>query len=222
MRARTGIRRCREQTIWQMFEAERPSLVSYAGRFDGFHAVPASVSKTCLVRFDNNKYSAMASAVGRPVEVRAYADRIERRQAGRVVGEHRRCFGRDQTVRSLALRAGSGARARGTAQWRAVQELGLTVRPGASPSQACRFRRWRPADGCHPIRSAERRAAGGGSCLPGGLARRREHSADVILNILARRREPPLPRAVMAPDALRLQFMPAADCGRYDKVRSAA
>ena len=30
----------REQTVWEMFEAERPSLVRYAGRFDGFHAVP--------------------------------------------------------------------------------------------------------------------------------------------------------------------------------------
>src|SRR5262249_47969092 len=40
-----------EQTIWEVFEAERPKLVPYAGRFDGFHAVPASVSKTCLVRF---------------------------------------------------------------------------------------------------------------------------------------------------------------------------
>ena len=44
-----------EQTIWEVFEAERPKLIPYAGRFDGFHAVPASVSKTCLVRFDNNK-----------------------------------------------------------------------------------------------------------------------------------------------------------------------
>ena len=84
--------------IWEMFEAERASLVPYAGRFDGFHAVPATVSKTCLVRFDNNKYSVFASAVGRPVEIRAYADRIELRQNGRVVGEHRRVFGRGQTV----------------------------------------------------------------------------------------------------------------------------
>ncbi len=30
-------------------EAERPKLVLYAGRFDGFHAVLASISKTCLV-----------------------------------------------------------------------------------------------------------------------------------------------------------------------------
>jgi hypothetical protein len=75
------------QTIWDVFEAERPKLVPYVGRFDGFHAVPASVSKTCLVRFDNNKYSVTASAVGRPVEVHAYADRIVIRQDGRIVGE---------------------------------------------------------------------------------------------------------------------------------------
>jgi DNA replication protein DnaC/transposase len=87
-----------EQTIWEVFEAERPKLVPYAGRFDGFHAVPASVSKTCLVRFDNNKYSVAASAVGRPVEVHAYADRIVIRQDGRVVGEHSRSFGRSDTV----------------------------------------------------------------------------------------------------------------------------
>jgi len=88
----------RDRTIWEMFEAERASLIPYAGSFDGFHAIPATVSKTCLVRFDTNKYSVSASAVGRPVEIRAYADRIELRQDGRVVGEHRRVFGRGQTV----------------------------------------------------------------------------------------------------------------------------
>ena len=35
----------RERTIWEQFEAERPSLVRYAGRFDGFHAVAASMSR---------------------------------------------------------------------------------------------------------------------------------------------------------------------------------
>jgi hypothetical protein len=59
---------------------------------------PASVSKTCLVRLDNNRYSVAARAVGRPVEIRAYADRIDVRQDGQVVGTHARCFGRDQTV----------------------------------------------------------------------------------------------------------------------------
>jgi hypothetical protein len=36
--------------------------VPYPGRFDGFHAVPASVSKTCLVRFDNNRYVEQVAA----------------------------------------------------------------------------------------------------------------------------------------------------------------
>ena len=80
-----------------MFEEERPSLIGYRGPFDAFHAVPASVSKTCLVRFDSNKYSVAARAVGRPVEVYAYAERIVIRQDGKIVAEHARRFGRDQT-----------------------------------------------------------------------------------------------------------------------------
>jgi DNA replication protein DnaC/transposase len=87
-----------EHTIWEMFEEERPKLVAYRGRFDGFHALPASVSKTCLVRFDNNKYSVSAGAIGRPVEIYAYADRIVIRQEGRVVAEHPRCYGRGETI----------------------------------------------------------------------------------------------------------------------------
>lgn len=35
---------------------------------------------------------------GRPVEVHAYADRIVIRQDGRIVAEHRRSFGRGETV----------------------------------------------------------------------------------------------------------------------------
>jgi hypothetical protein len=58
-----------DRTNWQAFEAERPQLVPISGPFDGFNATQASVSKTCLVGFDNNKYSVTSRAVGRPVEV---------------------------------------------------------------------------------------------------------------------------------------------------------
>ena len=76
----------KDQTIWKVFEAERASLIAVPGRFDGFHAVMASVSKTCLVSYDRNKYSVSSQAVGRPVEVQAYADRIVIRQDGALVG----------------------------------------------------------------------------------------------------------------------------------------
>ncbi len=61
-------------------------------------SVPASVSKTCLIRFDKNRYSVDAHAVGRPVEIRAYADRLECWQDGQIVGQHERVFGRDKTI----------------------------------------------------------------------------------------------------------------------------
>ena len=85
-----------DKTVWQVFEEERPFLMAYRGPFDGFHATEVSVSKTCLVRFDNNHYSVAARAIGRTVDVRAYADRIVIRQDGETVAEHPRSFGRGE------------------------------------------------------------------------------------------------------------------------------
>jgi hypothetical protein len=148
------------QTVWEVFEAERPKLVPYAGRSDGFHAVPASVSKTCLVRFDNNKYSVTASAVGRPVEVHAYADRIVIRQDGRIVAEHARSFGRGDTVYDpwhyvpvLARKPGALRNGAPFKDW---------VLPAAieRTAQARQCRRWQSADGRHPQRGSDRWLAG--------------------------------------------------------------
>src|SRR5690349_21445087 len=211
----------REQTVWQVFEAERPSLVRYAGRFDGFHAVPASVSKTCLVRFDNNKYSVQASAVGRPVEIRAYADRIELRQDGRLVGEHRRCFGRDQTVFDpwhyvpvLARKPGALRNGAPFKDWVLPASLERVRRKLAGAEDGDRqmvdILTTVLSDGLPAVEAACSEA------LRDGV-----HSAGVILNILARRREPAAPLTVMTPDALRLRHEPAADCARYDSLRRA-
>ena len=212
----------RERTIWEAFEAERPALVPYAGRFDGFHAVPASVSKTCLVRFDSNKYSVAAGAAGRPVEVRACAERIEVRQDGRVVGEHRRCFGRDRTIYD---------------PWHYVPVL--VRKPGALRNGAP-FKDWLLPGALGRIRRRLAGVADGdrqmvdilAAVLGDGFAaveaacaealREGVHSADVVLNILARRREPPPPATILAPDALRLRHEPAADCARYDSLRRSA
>jgi len=127
----------KDRTVWQVFEAERENLIAVPGRFDGFHAVVASVSKTCLVCFDRNKYLVLSQAVGRPVEVQAYADRIVIRQDGAVVGEHARSFGRDQTIYDpWQLCTGAEPEARSPAQWRAVQELGAAGIAGKRAAQA--------------------------------------------------------------------------------------
>jgi len=209
----------REQTIWSVFEAERPTLVRYAGRFDGFHATPAAVSKTCLVRFDNNKYSVVAKAVGRPVDVHAYADRIVIRQDGEIVGEHPRRFGRDQTIYD---------------PWHYVPVLAR--KPGALRNGAP-FKDWVLPGSLGRVRSKLAGADDGDrqmvdiltAVLVDGMAavetacsvalRDGVHSSDVILNILARLRQPAAPATILTPDALRLRHEPVADCARYDSLR---
>ncbi len=208
-----------DQTVWQVFEAERPQLVPYAGRFDGFHAVPASVSKTCLVRFDNNKYSVAAGAVGRPVEVHAYADRIVIRQDGRVVGEHARSFGRGETVYD---------------PWHYVPVLAR--KPGALRNGAP-FKDWVLPAAMERVRRKLAGAKDGnrqmvdilGAVLTDGLSpveaacaealAHGVHSADVVLNILARQRDPGPSATILTPAALTLRHAPIADCARYDHLR---
>ena len=48
------------------------------------------------------------------------------------------------------------------------------------------------------------------------------HSADVILNILARQRAPTAPVTILTSESLRLRHEPVADCARYDTLRRAS
>jgi transposase len=209
-------------TVWQAFEAERPHLVRNGGPFDGFHAIQASVSKTCLVRFDNNKYSVAARAVGRPVEIQAYAERVVIRQEGAIVGEHRRRFGRGETIYD---------------PWHYVPVL--TRKPGALRNGAP-FRDWPLPTHLEQVRRKLKGSNDGdrqmvqvlSAVLTDGLAAVEAacaealdsgvHSADVILNILARRRDPMPTVTVLTPEALRLHYAPIADCARYDSLRRAS
>ena len=45
------------------------------------------------------------------------------------------------------------------------------------------------------------------------------HSADVVLNILARQRDPVPPGNIATPASLTLRHAPIADCARYDNLR---
>ena len=184
---------------------------AYAGRFDGFHAVQASVSKTCLVRFDNNKYSVAASAVGRPVEVHAYADRIVIRQDGRVVAAHPRSFGRGDTLYD---------------PWHYVPVLAR--KPGALRNGAP-FKDWVLPAAMERVRRKLAGADDGNrqmvdiltAVLTDGLPAvdaacaeayaQGVHSADVVLNILARQRDPGPPAA-----------RPSYRCGPHAGQASAA
>jgi transposase len=209
-----------DQTVWEVFEEERPNLVPYRGRFDGFHALPASVSKTCLVRFDNNKYSVNASAVGRPVEIHAYADRIIIRQDGRAVAEHARHHGRGETIYDawhyvpvLARKPGALRNGAPFKDWVLPAALERVRRKLAGSDDGDRqmvaILATVLTDGLPAVEAACAQAMAEGV-----------HSSDVIINILARQRDPGPAATILTPAALMLTHAPVADCARYDQLRS--
>ena len=186
-------------------------LVPYPGRFDGFHAVPASVSKTCLVRFDNNKYSVAPSAVGRPVEIHAYAERIVIRQDGALWWPSMRArFGRDQTIYDPWHYVPVLARKPGALR------NGAPFKDWVLPAALERVRRKLAGSDDGDRQMVEILAAVLSDGLPAVEAACAEalaegvHSADVILNILARQRDPGPTATILTPDALQA----AARAGR--------
>ena len=180
-------RDCRQDDL-RGFRGRATKTRPLRGCFDGFHAVSVAVSKTCLVRFDNSKYSVKARAVGRPVELHAYADCVVIRQDGIVVGEHRGRFSREETaydpwhyVPVLARKPGASRN-------------GAPFKDGVLPSAMEKIRRKLTGSADGDRQMVKILAAVLDDGLPAVEAAcaaamdQGVHSADVILNILARRR----------------------------------
>lgn len=222
---------CRARTACGASRAEEPHrLGGVRGRrppgadrlprsVDGFHALPAAVSKTLLVRFDYNKYSVHAKAAGRPVEIHAYADRIVVRQDGEVVAEHARRFGREQVIYDpwhyvpvLARKPGAlrnGAPFKDWALPPAIERVRRRLGGHADGDrQVVGILTAIISDGIDAVEAACAEALAGGAV-----------SRDVVLNILTRQRQPPPPLNIATPQALQLHHEPVADCARYDTLR---
>ena len=204
----------KHKTVWEVFEGERPYLMAYRGLFDGFRAVEAAVSKTCLVRFDRNQYSVQARAVGRPVDVQAYAEKIVIRQDGETVAEHPRCFSRNQVIYDPwhyvpVLKRKPGALRNGAPfkNWQLPGALGrVRARLGRHDDgdrQMVKILGAVLQDGVEAVESACAEALAGGAC-----------SADVVLNILARQRQPAPPTPIPTPVDLCLHLEPPATARR--------
>jgi transposase len=209
----------KDRTIWEVLEEERPALMPFRSPFAGFVEKPVRATSTCLIAHDRNKYSVDAAAAGRSVLVRAYAERIVVLLDGEVVADHPRSFRRDQVIydpwhylpillrKPGALRNGAPfkdwdlppaiARVRGKLQQHLDGDRQFVKVLGCVPE--------------HGIGAVEDAC---GEALAAGIA-----NGDVILAILARRRQPPPVPSITTPAALALKMAPVADCARYDRLR---
>ena len=81
-------------TIADVWAEEQPSLMPLPVAFDGFIEVSKSVSPTCLISFERNRYSVPASFANRPVSLRIYPDRLVVAAEGNILCEHARAIQR--------------------------------------------------------------------------------------------------------------------------------
>lgn len=81
------------------FADERPRLRPLpAVPWDSDEIASASANSHAMVRFDGNRYSVSANAAGRPVVVRAGAERLRIFWQTREVGRHARSYGRNRAL----------------------------------------------------------------------------------------------------------------------------
>jgi transposase len=209
----------KDKSVWEVYEAERPYLMSLPPRFDGYAERPARVSPSSLVTYDRNRYSVNCREVNRVVQLRVYAGRIVIVSNTKVVGDHPREFGRDKTVfdpwhylpvldrKPGALRNGAPFR-----NW----DLPATIRQVQNRLRR-RYTDWDhqfvsilktiPMYGLEAVEQACRQAL-----------KLSTVSKEVVLNILHRHQDRESATVIDLPERLVLKHEPVADCQRYERL----
>ena len=210
-----------ERTVAEVFAEEQPRLLHVKGSFEGYKEIPVQVSTTSLVAYDTNRYSVEATAVGRTVMLRAYADRVVVVEAGVVVGEHSRLFGRHQVrydpwhyVGVLQRKPGALRNGAPFRDWELPAPL-LAMRQ-ALGAGADGDRQFVGILGAIVTYGLEAVASACAEALAMGTT-----SRDVVLNILGRIHDDPDLPVCDTPEHLPVLIdPPLADCGRYDVLLS--
>ena len=211
----------KDGTVAEYFAQENEQLMVVGTPFDGYKELPARVSPTALISYDSNRYSVNASAVGRTVMLRAYADRIVMVRDGSVIGEHRRQFCRDKVIYDpwhylAVLEHKPGALRNGAPfkEWdlpKPLTEIRQTLRRRPDGD-----RQFVGILGAISIYGLEAVASACSEALAAGAA-----SKDVVLNFLCRTHDDPEVSECETPIHLpELKEPPLANCSRYDNLLS--
>lgn len=212
----------RRRTIGDYWQAEREHLMEAPAAFDGFIEYNKRVSSTCLITYDNNRYSVPASFANRPVSLRVYADRLVIVAEAQVVAVHERVFSRDHNYPGKTIY-----------DWRhylsVVQRKPGALRNGAPFNEL--------PESFKALQRKLLKRPGGDREMVDVLALVLLHdealveraveealkidrpSKQHVINCLSRITEKPKPQPTQPPAALKLVTEPTADTHRYDRLR---
>ena len=212
----------KDQMIAEAWSEERTSLMSVPAPFDGFVELSKRVSSTCLVTFENNRYSVPASFANRPLSLHVYADKLLFVAEAQLIAEHRRVFSRDhgsqgRTIYNwrhylAVLQRKPGALRNGAPflelppAFRALQKQ-LLKHPGGDREMVDVLALVLQHDEQHVEQAIEAALAGGHT------------SKQHVINCLNRLLDVPVPVPLKTSITLTLVEEPKADTGRYDHLR---
>ena len=215
-----------ELTLADVWQQEHLQLMPNPRPFDGYVELVARVSATSLIHFQRNRYSVPCEWAHASVSIRAYPDRLV------VIGP-----GPQGQPEAVTL-ARSFEREQTIYDWRHYITL-LERKPGALRNGAP-FKTMPPA--LQQLQAHLLRHAGGDRVMAQVLTAITLHglddvlvavevalqsgriSADHVLNVLARLKEPSPPASIpdLSQQALALIEPPRADVTRYDRLRQGA
>ena len=208
-----------EQTVWQVFEAERKLLRPLAISFNGYVEREVRADSTCLVRLDRNSYSVDSRYANRHVTLRVFAGRVLVMAGGEIIADHPRLFGRNKT------------------QYNPWHYLGLLERKPGALHNGAPFQNWQlPAAVVQVQRLLLSRKGGDKEMVSLLLAAQSDGlealgkacqitlenkavSAALVLNQLQRLRQPTASQDAIKTYVIPLSIAPVANCGRYDLLR---
>jgi transposase len=212
----------RRRSIGDYWQVERKHLMEVPAAFDGFVEYNKRVTSTCLITYDNNRYSVPASFANRPVSLRVYADRLVIVAEANIVAVHERVFSRDHSVSGKTIY-----------DWRhylsVVQRKPGALRNGAPFNEL--------PESFKQLQRKLLKRPGGDREMADVLALVLLHdearveqavaealkidrpSKQHVINCLSRISDIPRPQPTATPPALRLIIEPKADTDRYDLLR---
>lgn len=203
-------------SVQEMLAQELPEMMPMPAAFDGYVEREASVSSTCLVSVQRNRYSVPCEFAGQRVSTRLYPTRICVVAGGAVVASHERAVNRGQTVYDwqhyIALVQRKPGALRNGAPFADMPaplkqlKLGLLRHCGGDRIMA-QVLAAVPTAGLEAVLVAVELVIESGAL-----------SAEHVLNVLARLNACALPETVQT--TLQLVDAPLANTGRYDSLRS--
>lgn len=212
----------KRRTVHDLWQEEQPCLMEIPSPFDGFVEHTKRVSSTCLITFENNRYSVPASFANQVVSLRVYAAQLVIVAEANIIAKHDRVFSRDKTPPGKTIY-----------DWRhylaVVQRKPGALRNGAPFTEL--------PDSFKQLQARLLKRKGGDREMADILAlvllhdeyqveqavaealKAGEPSKQHVLNCLNRLQDKPQPLPLNPPPALKLVTEPTANTSRYDNLR---